>query len=129
MPGQDNLSFLKEKKQGEGTIIIEHSEEIGQLLNQHIYLNKKNTTIPGYRIKIYADNNKNAREESLEAQSNFLDIFPDIPTYRSYVAPYFRVYVGNFRTKTEALKKLKDIKNEFDDVYIVSAQIDLPKIE
>ena len=129
MQGQDNLSFIIEKIPGEGTIIIEHSAEIEQLLNQYISVNKKINTIPGYRIKIYADNNKNAREESLKAQSDFLDAFPEIPTYRNYVAPYFRVYVGNFRTKTDALKELKKIRAHFDDVYIVSTQIDLPKIE
>ncbi len=129
MSGQDYLSFLEESAPGEGSITIEHSDEIGEMLEKHIYLNEKNKTIPGYRIKIYSDNNKNAREESLEAKNKFLDNFSDIPVYRQYVTPYFRIYVGNFRTKTDALKKLKEVKQYFRDAYIVSVHIDLPKIE
>ena len=74
----------------------------------------------GFRIQIYARNNRNAREESNKARSEFISKFPGIASYPTYENPgYFKIRVGDFRTKTEATKLFLIISKEFPDAYLV----------
>jgi hypothetical protein len=58
-------------------------------------------TIPGYRVRIFLDNGQNARSSALAAKARFNEIYPDIPAYWKYEAPYFSVSVGNCLTSEE----------------------------
>ena len=63
----------------------------------------------GFRIQIYSSSNRNAREESNKARAEFISKFPDIVSYPLYAEPgYFKIRVGDFRTKTEATKTYFD---------------------
>lgn len=49
-----------------------------------------------YRIRIYFDNSQNARNVSTQVVDTFKVYYPNIPIYRSYSNPYFKVTVGDF---------------------------------
>ena len=81
----------------------------------------------GFRIQIYASSNRNAREESNKARAEFLTKFPEVFSCILYANPgYFKVRVGNFRTKTEAMSLFIKISKEFPDAYIVPDFINFP---
>ena len=83
----------------------------------------------GFRIQIYSSNNRNARNESSNAQATFISKFPDIVSYQLFAEPgYFRVRVGDFRTKTEAVKLFQTISKEFPGAYIVPDIISFPDL-
>jgi hypothetical protein len=83
----------------------------------------------GYRIQIYSSSNRNAREESNKARAEFMSKFPDIVSYPLYAEPgYFKVRVGDFRTKTEATKLFLLISREFPDAYLVPDLINFPDL-
>ena len=63
------------------------------------------------------------------AYGTFLKIFKGIPAYRSYVNPYFKVSVGDFRTKAEAMEKLIHIKRVFPAAFIVKEKIRFPHVD
>lgn len=104
-------------------------EEIHNLILRHIAKNRREGGIQGYRIRIFSDLGMNARTESEEAKTKFFENFPNIPIYRKYNAPYFKVYVGDFRTKIEAVKNLKKIKRVFPNAFIVPDKINYPELE
>jgi len=81
--------------------------------------------IQGYRIRIFFSNAQNAREASLSAQSRFENKYPEHRTYRTYVLPNFKVTVGDFRTKSDALKLLNEVKKDFPSSFIVKENINL----
>ena len=62
-----------------------------------------------YRIRIYFDNSQNARNVSTQVVDTFKVYYPNIPIYRSYSNPYFKVTVGDFRTKSDAMRFLEAI--------------------
>ena len=61
------------------------------------------------------------------AQAKFQERFPDQRTYISYSEPYFKVHVGDFRTRLEAEKMQNELKAWFSGMFIVTEKV-TPKI-
>lgn len=100
----------------------ELSLELDSMLESNYYKlltsNKKNSGIPGWRIRIYSESGVGAKEEQQRIKARFLTLYPDVDAYYTYDEPYFKVYVGDCRTMSEALKLLDRIKREFPNPII-----------
>ena len=53
----------------------------------------------------------------------FLESFPDVPIYLSYSTPYYKLRVGDFRTKFEAEKSKSKLIENYPGSYIVKEYI------
>ena len=73
----------------------------------------------GYRIRIYFDNSQNARTVSEQIVDTFKVHYPGVPVFRIYDNPYFKVTVGEFRTKSDAMRFLEAIRPEYPTVFLV----------
>lgn len=82
----------------------------------------------GYRIRIFISNAQNARAQSLEVENSFKKLFPAIPTYRTPSNPYFKVTVGNYRSRSDAARALRIIKEEYPAAFMVKETIDYPEL-
>jgi len=118
-----------------GHLVINQGLQLDTLISRNILANKNlfkannHYGMKGFRIQIYASNNRNAREESNKARAEFMGKFPDIVSYPLYAEPgYFKVRVGDFRTKTEATKLFQIISKDFPDAYIVPDVINFPDL-
>jgi len=85
--------------------------------------NKKG--IEGYRIQIYFGNGKSARQKTNNVRVTFISQHKDTKAHIVYDNPYFRVKVGDYRTKSEALNFLTKIKPQYPDAFIVPDIIDI----
>ena len=83
----------------------------------------------GYRVRIFFDNHRTARGESEAALNRFNGIYHDIPAYRTYANPYFKVTVGDFRTKSEAMALLERIQVDFPSAFVVKETIAFPVVD
>ena len=88
--------------------------------NQKI-INKKDGIL-GWRVQLTF---KSKKEEIKKTRINFIKLYPDIPTYLTYDPPYYRICVGNFRTKNEALKLNNFIRKNYIEAYPVQKIIPL----
>jgi hypothetical protein len=86
-------------------------------------------TISGYRVRIFFDNKQNARTESEAVLKRFNGLYPDVMAYRIYANPYFKVSVGDFRTKSEAMALLARIKGAFPSAFVVKENIEFPVVD
>ncbi|MDR1416684.1 MAG: SPOR domain-containing protein [Prevotellaceae bacterium] len=111
-----------------GSIKVKSQPAIEQLMQKHVSYNIQHPKIEGYRIRIYRDNSGNARQRSQDISERFSEQFSDIPAYRSYDNPYFKVSVGDFRTKDDALKFYINIKRQYPTAYIVLEDINFPAL-
>jgi hypothetical protein len=118
-----------------GELVINQGASLDTLISRHLLANKNlfkvnnHYGMEGFRIQIYASNNRNAREESNKTRAEFMSLFPDIVSYPLYAEPgYFKIRVGDFRTKTEAMKLFQMISKEFRDAYIVPDVINFPDL-
>jgi hypothetical protein len=118
-----------------GKLAINQELPLDTLISRHILANKNlfkvnnHYGMEGCRIQIYASSNRNAREESNKARAEFMSKFPDIVSYPLYAEPgYFKVRVGDFRTRIEAFKLFQLISKEFPGAYIVPDVINFPDL-
>lgn len=79
----------------------------------------------GYRVRIYFSNAQNAREESAATELKFKENFPEHAAYRSFVSPNFKVTVGDFLSKSEALVLKAAISAQFPAAFVVKEDINL----
>lgn len=127
--GKNILSMMPSKaKGGMADVRIHQSQNILTALEKHIAGNPSRT-ITGYRVRIYFDNAQNARTASEETLERFLSRYHGVPAYRSYQSPFFKVTVGDFRTRSEALELLERIKGEFPTAFILKENINYPVID
>jgi hypothetical protein len=68
------------------------------------------------------------KAKALEIKSKFTSSYSNIPAYFDYQQPYFKIRVGNFRTKLEAYRLLQEILLDFPGAFIVQDDIELPPI-
>ncbi len=114
---------------GNSKITISQDESIRLLINRYIEVHRKDNRIQGYKIRIFSDSGQSARGKAQSEKERFNNTFPDMPSPTvEYETPNFKVYVGGFRTKTEAFKAYKQIVKEFHYAFLVPARINLPKL-
>jgi hypothetical protein len=94
----------------------------------HVQSNLKRN-MNGYRVRIFFDNKQSARSESEAALKRFESLYHGVKAYRSYANPYFKVTVGDFRTKSEAMELLEHIKPEFPSAFVVKENITFPVVD
>ena len=112
---------------GEGSEKLNQPQEMGQAYEKYIKANGERKR-QGYRIRLIFDNKQTARMESEELEKAFQQQFPLIPTYRSYTNPFFKVVVGDYRTKSEAVKELNKILPFYPKAIVVKESIYFPAI-
>lgn len=103
-------------------VTITQPRNMDQMLLRHTEYSKQKKT-QGFRVRIYFDNRQQARNRSSEVESNFAESYPEVPVYRTYAYPYFKVTVGDFRTRSEAMMFLKKIETDFPSAFIVRESI------
>jgi hypothetical protein len=110
---------------GKDSLKMNADSRVTKLQQKYVELNKLKQSSAGYRIQVHFGNE---REKAKEIKTKFLQAFPDIPAYDSYQSPNFRVRVGDFRSKLEASKYLKQISASFPSSFIVTDNIKYPKL-
>lgn len=110
----------------QGFVKVNEDAKIKELVEKRLELHKLKPTISGYRVQIYFGSQ---RAQANEVRSQFSILHPDIETYLIYQQPYFKVRVGDFRTRLEAYKLYRQIQKEYSSVFIVEDEINLPKLK
>jgi len=126
---EDIFIKIQEKQINQGDILVFQDMRINELIYNHVEQNKRKEGVPGFRIRIFSDLGSSARDQSQDTKAKFYGLFPEIPIYREYVSPYFRVVVGDYRTKIDALKDFKRVKRYFPSAFIVPDKINYPNLE
>ena len=112
----------------QGKINILQDEEIKSLINRYTESRRKDGKIPGYRIRIFSNSGQPARQKAMNERNRFVELYPETPTYLVFEAPNFKVYVGDFRSKTEGFMAYKQIAKKFRNAFLIPTKINLPKI-
>lgn len=126
---QDYVDIFKkvQTKNGDAKVVIRQDSSIMHLVYKYINYCENAKGFPGYRIRIFSDSGNNARERAKNAKSKFDAAHSEYSSYLVYKSPDFEIFVGDFRTKSEALKLLKSISSEYSSAFIVKSLITFPK--
>jgi hypothetical protein len=82
--------------------------------------------IKGFRVQIFFDSDKDLVNQK---RSDYLAQHRENPAYVDYLAPNFRLRVGNFRTRLQAQEWEHELLTTFPDAIIVEDWIDLPQLK
>lgn len=89
-----------------------------------------NIATQGYRIQLFSDNKRNSREEAELRSDVVAQDMPQIPIYVTYLSPFWRLRVGDYRTYEEANTQMQLLKKKFPkysvEMRIVKDEIVLP---
>lgn len=123
--GVDIISLIGQK--GSGSASVNQSYEIRNALARHISANAK-AKMQGYRVRIFFDSDRTARSRSEAIAAGFSERYPQIPVYRQHVSPYFKVTVGDFRTRDDAQRFASKLTNSgaYRYVFVVKEEINYP---
>tara|TARA_B100000900_G_C20133413_1_gene534945 strand:+ start:42 stop:434 length:393 start_codon:yes stop_codon:yes gene_type:complete len=104
---------------------IINEKGIDNLVSKYETILKNTGGINGWRLQLKF---KAKESEIIKIKLKFIKLFPNIPVFLEYQEPYYRIRVGNCRTKLEALKIKNLIKNHFSDTYPVPEIISITKL-
>ena len=107
---------------------VRQSEVIAGSMMSHIAANPQRS-LSGFRVRIFFDNKQTARVESENTLKKFEQMYPDILAYMTYSNPYFKVTVGDCRTRSEAMALLRRIRKEFPSAFVVKENISYPAVD
>lgn len=82
--------------------------------------------IKGFRVQIAFSQNK---AEAHQQKMRFQTIYSEYAAYTNYLAPNFRIRVGNFKSRLEAEKLQSEILAEFPSAIVVNDLIELPQLD
>lgn len=113
------IQEIQRPLQGEGTVTIHQDAGIEEMMVGHQEDNSRVAVFEGYRIQLYSGSGVNSKKEAMAVKIKFLSLFPDEKVDLFYNAPFWRVRVGGYRFKNEALPLLTKVKTHFPSSYMV----------
>ena len=80
----------------------------------------------GYRVQAYAGgNSRDAKRRAYQVDALVRKLFPEQPVYTRFISPRWICHVGDFQTRAEALRLLKDMRRtgKFSEAITVRCKI------
>jgi light-regulated signal transduction histidine kinase (bacteriophytochrome) len=94
----------------QGKIVLNEPSEVSSMMSRFIQKNRENTKVKAWQIQIISTDDRR-RMESVRAA--FQRKYPELKTSWKHVSPFYQVRAGAFRTKTQLMPKLLEIRQEF----------------
>lgn len=108
--------------QQRGTVEVIKDPEIDILIARRAALSRssQSSSADGYRVQIFSSTD---RKRAYAEQTKFKSAYPTIRSYISYVEPYYKLRVGDFRTKLEAEKLVNKLRRSYEGLFIFAEPI------
>ena len=109
-------------------VIVHKDPRVDALVKKQGSINKtlkknSNRFGKGYRLMVI---NTNKRDEAIAAKTKVYSNFPELKAYLVYQSPYFRLKVGNFKTRDEAVQYQKSLGFYFPKgVFVIPDTIEV----
>ncbi|HNW89770.1 MAG TPA: SPOR domain-containing protein [Bacteroidales bacterium] len=120
-----NLFSQNNGNQQKVTII--EDPKIISLVEKHIYLNEKQK-ITGWRVQIFFESGNNSKSRAHAKKGLFMTLFPNTGVYLMFQSPYYKVRVGDFRSRMDAEGFKQKLIRDFPDAFVVKDEINFPDI-
>lgn len=119
------LAFSNVKAQNNVIEVSENSSiiadlNLSKLLEINLEKSEKTDKIPGFRIQIASSNNRSMIDQERDLAKKELKNFR---THVIYNQPYYKLRVGDYKTRLEAMKHLQEILDVFSSAFIVKDEV------
>jgi hypothetical protein len=108
----------------DGGIKVVKDGRLDLLIKKQIYINTlaiRNQ--PGFRVQLISTNKRN---EASDLKAKVMQLYPEYRTYLEYQPPYFKVRIGDFKSRDEATDFRDKLSTNFPGaIFVVPAVINL----
>lgn len=114
--GKDILTVI-----GPGVTVMQ-SEALRDAFANYV---KSNASKPmsGYRIRVFFDSGQNARSKSQQVVHALKKAYPNMGVYHSFESPNYLVFLGDFRTRHDAMRTYNEVKAMYPTAMIMRQNI------
>jgi hypothetical protein len=110
-----------------GKVEIVADSNVKVLLKKHMDICSNKKYIQGFRVHIFSESGSNSRSAAMDVKSKFMAKYSETEAYVVFQEPYYKVKVGNFRTRMNARGFLKKIIQDYPNAYVIKDFIDYPQ--
>ena len=96
-------------------VTVSQDPKFEQLLNEKRKINLSMATNEGYKIQIYNGDSENSKREL----GRFKNDFNNLDATIIFSTPYYKVWVGNFKSKIDAQRHLIEIQKKYSNSIII----------
>jgi hypothetical protein len=114
-------------QQDSGSVLVHKDARIDLLIKKQAQINEETTrdarrSGPGFRIQVMSTTD---RAKAVAAKTKIYQSYPELKPYFMYQSPYYRLKVGNFKTRAEAEEYVSRLATDFPGtVFIVKDTIE-----
>ena len=125
LAAQEGLSVLEIMNEGRPSyeaekLVIVQDPALDMMVSRHILYNARKEGVDGWRIQIYRGGHRTASDDANRVRARFMGDYPDIRTYLTFDRPnWFKVKVGDYRTREEAAIVFFDIQKRYPEAYLI----------
>ena len=114
--GKDILTVI-----GPGVTIMQ-PEALKDAFAKYVHSNASKP-MAGYRIRVFFERGQNARNKSLQVAHALKKAYPRMGVYQSFDSPNFIVFLGDFRTRHDAMRTFNQVKAIYPTAMIMRQNI------
>ena len=109
-----------------GFLILNQDTRIDTLLLKQRQIHANDSTIDGFRVQIFMELGNDALQHADSVREIFKEDYPDVPIYLLFGQPYYRLRVGDYRTRLEAENMYQRLKKKYKNAFVTADRIELP---
>ena len=111
-----------------GFLRLNQSTKIDTLIMKQRQIHVNDSTIDGFRVQIFMELGNDALRHADSVKAKFSEKYPEVPIYLVFGQPYYRLRIGDFRTRLEAENMYQRVKKEYKNAFVTADRINLPFI-
>lgn len=115
-------------RQKDGQVEVIQDSRIDSIVKKHIEYNKSRNGIMGFRVQIFFDAGNNSLERAEAVAEEYQTLYPADTAYISFTEPYYKVRVGDFRTRIEAEGFMQKILGDYPNAFVIKDRIRFPEL-
>lgn len=113
---------------GYGEITIHKDSRVDSIVALHKRYNRHVEGIDGYRIQIFFDAGNNSLSRAEQVVEDFRTLYPIDSAYISFSEPYYKVRIGDFRSRLKAEAYLQQVLKDYPNAFVIRDRINLPPL-
>ena len=109
-----------------GFLILKQDPRIDTLLLKQRQIHANDSTIDGFRVQIFMELGNDAIRHADSVREIFVEEYPGVPIYLLFGQPYYRLRIGDYRTRLEAENMYQRLKKNYRNAFVTADRIELP---
>lgn len=106
---------------------VQQDERVNELLKS-FRSDNRSRGIQGFRVQIYTASGNRSKILTERRKAEFDSAFPGVTSYITYDEPYFKLRVGDFRTRMDAERFRRSISSQYIYAAVVVDRINPPRL-